>query len=140
MFLNFLGKYREGGLLFMRIGLGLIFMMHGIPKLIGGPTVWRGLGKALGAIGIHFAGPLSSLTTFFGFMAAFAEGVGGALLILGLFFRPACLLLTFTMIVATMMLVRKGEPFPTYSHPLKMAVVFIGLMVVGPGKYSVDKG
>ena len=67
MFLNFLGKYREGGLLFLRIGLGAIFLMHGIPKLIGGPGTWRGLGKALGAVGIHFGDPLSFMTTFFGF-------------------------------------------------------------------------
>lgn len=140
MFLSFLSKYREGGLLFLRAGLGISFMIHGIPKLLGGPKLWHGLGEALGAVGIHFGPPIAFMTTSFGFMASFAEGVGGALLVLGLFFRPACFLLVCTMCVATAMLHGKGGDFnTTTSRPLELAIVFASLIFIGPGKYSLDK-
>jgi putative oxidoreductase len=133
MVLTFLGKYREGGLLFLRLGLGIMFIIHGAPKILGGPAGWHTLGKAIGAIGIH------GYPTFFGFMAAFSECFGGIFLILGLFFRPACILLAITMIVATATLVKRNEKFPTLSHPIELGIVFASLVLIGPGKYSIDK-
>ena len=41
MVLRFLDKYRDIGLLFLRIGIGVMFIMHGLPKLIGGPEKWE---------------------------------------------------------------------------------------------------
>ena len=35
MLLKFLGKYRDVGLLVLRLGLGIMFMAHGLPKLAG---------------------------------------------------------------------------------------------------------
>jgi putative oxidoreductase len=76
-----------------------------------------------------------------GFLAAVTEGIGGVLLILGAFYRPICLLLCFTMIVATLHLSSsvKAREFKAYAHPLELAVVFFGLAFVGPGRFSVDK-
>ena len=37
---SFLDRYRDLGLLVMRVGLGLSFMAHGWPKLVGGPETW----------------------------------------------------------------------------------------------------
>jgi putative oxidoreductase len=135
MLLKFLGKYRDAGLLFMRLGLGVAFIIHGLPKLTGGPKVWAGVGAAMGNIGIH------RWPEVWGFLASVTEGIGGVLLILGAFYRPVCLLLAFTMTLATLQLSSdaKTRNFNTYSHPLKMAVVFLGLAFVGPGRLSVDK-
>jgi putative oxidoreductase len=135
MLLKFLAKYRDAGLLFMRFGLGVIFVIHGLPKLTGGPATWRGIGQAMGNIGIH------QWPEFWGFLAAVTEGLGGVLLVLGAFFRPACLLLGFTMAMATVQLMSdaKMRDFKAYSHPLKMAVVFVGLAFIGPGRFSIDK-
>ena len=134
MLLKFLGKYRDAGLLFLRIGLGAAFIMHGLPKLTEGPKLWSVLGKSMGEIGIHF------FPAFWGFLAAASEGIGGIFLILGFCYRPVCLLLTCTMVVATLTLAcGKSADFTAYSHPLKMAVVFFGLAFVGPGKFSIDK-
>lgn len=133
MLLKFLGKYRDAGLLFMRLGLGAAYVIHGLPKLSGGMKAWQGLGGAMGEVGIHF------WPTFWGFMAALTETLGGVFLILGLFYRPICLMLTFTMIVATLVLANPKSKFAEYSHPLKMAVVFFGLAFVGPGRLSIDK-
>ena len=40
-------KWRDSGLLILRIGLGIAFMVHGWPKLMGGPRFWEGLGGAV---------------------------------------------------------------------------------------------
>jgi putative oxidoreductase len=135
MLLKFLAKYRDAGLLFMRFGLGVAFIMHGVPKLSDGPAAWRGIGQAMGNIGIH------QWPEFWGFLAAVSEGVGGVLLVLGAFFRPTCLLLAFTMAMATTQLMSdaKTRKFNVFSHPLEMAVVFVGLAFIGPGRFSIDK-
>jgi putative oxidoreductase len=134
MLLKFLGKYRDAGLLFLRIGLGAAFIVHGLPKLTGGSKVWTALGKGMAEIGIDF------FPAFWGFMAAATEGIGGIFLILGFCHRPVCLLLTFTMTIATLTHVSAKKPsFGEYSHPLEMAVVFLSLAFVGPGKFSIDK-
>ena len=134
MLLKFLGKHRDLGLLILRLGLGAIYIVHGLPKLIGGPKAWIDYGHAMGHVGIHF------WPVFWGFMAAVSEGIGGVLLILGAFYRPVCLLLAFTMTIATVSLVSgKGRDFKQYSHPLKMAFVFVGLACIGPGRFSIDK-
>ncbi len=137
MILTFLTKYRELGLLLLRVGLGVMFVIHGAPKIMGGPETWTALGKATSSVGIHF------LPIFWGFMAACAECFGGLFLILGLFFRPACILLGITMTVAAMMhlsMLKPGTNFMSVvAHPIEMAIVFYSLILIGPGKYSVDK-
>jgi putative oxidoreductase len=131
--LDNLGKYRNTGLLILRVGLGAMMMFHGLPKIMGGPDGWAGLGGSMGVIGINF------LPTFWGFMAAIAEGLGGFLLLLGLFFRPVNMLLTFTMIIAALVHVSKGEGISGASHAIELGIVFFSLIFVGPGKYSVDR-
>ncbi len=131
--LEVLGRYRNTGLLLLRVGLGVMFITHGFPKLAGGPDGWHKLGGTMQVVGIHFA------PTFWGFMAAVAETFGGFLLIVGLFFRPACLLILTTMLIATTMHLTKGDGLGIASHPIEMAIVFFCLLFIGPGKYSVDK-
>ena len=134
MLFKFLAKYRDAGLLVLRLGLGIAFLIHGLPKLTAGPKFWVSLGSAMDHLGIH------QFHVVFGFLASVTEGIGGLLLILGAFYRPTCLLLTFVMIVATLQLAtERGNDFKIYSHPLKMAVVFFGLAFVGPGRFSIDK-
>lgn len=108
-------------------------MGHGYPKLMGGPESWAGLGGALGPLGIHFA------PTFLGFMAAISEFGGGLLLILGLWTRPACFFLCSTMVVATLMHLSQGDPFQAYSHAMESAILFAGLLLIGPGRFSLDE-
>lgn len=128
-----LGKYRNTGLLLIRLGLGVMFIIHGFPKIAGGVSGWEGLGGSMKLIGINF------FPTFWGFMAAATETFGGFLLIVGLFFRPACLLLIFTMAIAALVHFSKGDGIGGASHAIELGIVFIGLTFIGPGKYSVDK-
>lgn len=133
MILHQFDRYRDAGLLILRIGMGVMFMLHGFPKLMGGPDLWTGIGGATAAIGMDFA------PTFMGFMAAIAEFGGGLLLALGLLTRPACLLLCCTMIVATTMHIHNGDGFNRYSHALEAAILFFSLLLIGPGKWSLDE-
>jgi putative oxidoreductase len=128
-----LAQYRNTGLLIMRVGLGIMMIMHGYPKLFGGTEKWEKIGGAMTNIGIDFA------PTFWGFMAATAEGVGGVLILLGLFFRPTCILIIFTMIIAAITHLSKGDGLMGASHAIELAFAFAGLLVLGAGKYSVDK-
>lgn len=130
--LKFLGKFNYLGLLIIRLGLGVAFVLHGTPKIFGGPQVWEQLGGAMAHFGIA-ASPVA-----WGFMAAFAEFAGGILFLLGFLFRPACLLLASTMLVATTMHIKTGDDFKVYSHALELLIIFSGLLFVGPGKLSID--
>lgn len=128
-----LGKFSNFGLLIMRAGVGVMMMTHGIPKLMGGPEKWAKIGEAIGNIGIH------AYPVFWGFMAAASEGIGGFLLLLGLFFRPTSLFLLITMIVAVAHHFHSGDSIGEASHAIELAFVFFGFLFIGPGKYSVDK-
>ncbi|HXV21874.1 MAG TPA: DoxX family protein [Desulfuromonadales bacterium] len=134
MALKFLGKYREFGLLLLRLGIGAMFLYHGWPKLVGGPEKWEKVGLAMQFAGVH------AVPTAWGLAAALSEFAGGLCLILGLFFRPACLLLTITMAVAANMHLGKGEGILAASHAIELGILFFSLLFIGPGRYSVDKG
>jgi putative oxidoreductase len=119
------------GLLVLRLGFGLGFVFfHGWSKLVGGPERWAGVGSAVEHIGIGFG------HTFFGFLAAFAESVGGLLIAAGFLFRPAALLLAGTMLVAWIRHVDTGSGTP--AHAFKNFWVALGISLIGPGRFSVD--
>jgi putative oxidoreductase len=131
--LKSLRNYADLGLLVGRVGLGILFMLHGWPKLAGGQAGWERLGHAMAALGITF------LPKFWGLAAGLTEFGGGILLILGFVFRPACLLIAFDMFVAFVSLFKSGRGFLEYSRPLEMLCVFVILLFVGPGKHSFDR-
>ena len=87
----------------------------------------------MNVFGINFAAP------FWGALAAFTEFLGGFLILVGWGFRPVCILLGFTMLVAGLTHYQGGEGFNGYSHALKMFGIFAGLLFIGPGKYSLER-
>lgn len=125
-------SHRAIGLLLLRLGIGTLFILHGWPKLAGGPEMWQQLGGTMQVVGISFAPIL------WGFLAGFAEVAGGFLLLLGLFWRPACLLLLFTMLIAIAWHLTNGDTFNGYAHALQSAILFFSLYFIGPGKHSLD--
>lgn len=126
-------KLKDFGILILRIGIGLVFVViHGWPKIAGGSEMWTRLGGAMKNLGITF------YPEAWGFMSAFAEFGGGILLLLGLFTRPIAFIMAFNMFVATMMHFSKLDAWGTISHPLTLFAVFFALIFIGAGKYSLD--
>ena len=126
-----LEKHRDAGLLLLRLGFGIGFMYyHGYSKLIGGPETWENLGGAMSRFGITF------WPTFWGFLISFAESIGAVFIAVGFLFQPMCLILGIGMFVAWFGHVVSGNGNP--GHPFKNMSVLIGLMFIGPGRFSVD--
>jgi putative oxidoreductase len=124
-------RYRDIGLLILRIGFGLsFFWYHGYPKLAGGPEGWERTGDAVANIGITFG------HTAWGLAAALSEGVGGLLFAAGLFFRPVCLAMLGVMVMATVD--QLGREMPQPEHAMKNAFVLAGMFLVGAGRYTVN--
>jgi putative oxidoreductase len=122
------------GLLILRVGIGGMFIAHGWPKLVGGPERWEKIGGAVKVFGIDFA------PTFFGFAAAAAETLGGLCLALGVLFTPALAMLVVTMAVAAAMHLDRGDGFARSSHAIESAILFVALMLIGPGKLRLKRG
>ena len=120
------------GLLVLRIGIGLVFVYHGLPKITGGVAKWTEIGQAMGMFGITVA------PAFWGLMAAVAEFCGGLALIAGFLTRIFAGLMLFTMVVATALMFHLGKGMTGAGHALSMAIVFLSLVVSGPGMFSLD--
>jgi putative oxidoreductase len=134
MILTFLNKYRDAGLLFLRVGFGLAYIfIHGLPKILGGPERWEKVGSAMGMIGVNFA------PKFWGLVAGCSELVGGLFLILGFFFRPACMLIAYVMFMAVLVKFGRGQGIFGAAHALENGIVLIALILIGPGKHALDE-
>ena len=130
--MQFLAKYRETGLLIMRVGLGVLFIILTGPVLLAGPSRWASFGSAIRNLGLnnHFQ--------FWGFLGALIGCLGGALMIFGLFFRPGVLLvltITFVHLLGAL----EGGTLRANLAAVELGLMLLGLLFVGLGKYSVDK-
>jgi putative oxidoreductase len=110
----------------------MFVFMHGLPKLMGGVTLWRGLGGAFNRlIGVSF------VPEFWGFAAAISEFGGGLCLIAGIFFRPVCALMLFTMAIAVASIIRGGYGFNGAAQPFELGIVLLALFLTGPGRFTL---
>lgn len=126
-------RYGDLGLLLVRAGVGISYiLLHGWFKLAGGPEFWAQLGQNMGHLGITFA------PVVWGFLSALAETFGALLVALGLLFRPAAAILAVNMTVAVVSHLAGGETWYDASHALHMGTLFVALVLIGPGRYSVD--
>lgn len=123
----------DPGLLVLRVGIGLMFaLLHGLPKLVGGVSMWKGLGGAFNRLlGVV------CVPAFWGFLASLSECGGGICLILGVCFRPACALILFTLVIAVASIIRGGYGFDSVSHLVELAVVLLSLLFTGPGRLTL---
>ncbi|KFA89911.1 DoxX family protein [Archangium violaceum] len=111
----------------VRVVFGLtLALAHGLPKVTGDISRF-----AEGVAGLGFPIPL-----FFAWCAALAELVGGLLVALGLFTRPAAAFAAFTMVVALYR--HRVDPFGRMELALLYLAVLAAAVLVGGGPYSVD--
>lgn len=131
--LKFMDRFRDLGLLILRLGIGFMFINHGWPKISGGVETWKGLGMTMNNFGIDF------LPEVWGFLAAIAEFGGGILFALGMFFRPIALVMAIDMAVAVSFhLMSQGQTFIEAAHPIEIGILFVSAFFIGPGKLSLD--
>ena len=132
MRLAFLAKYRETGLLLIRVSVGLLFILYAAPALMGGPKAWAQFGAGAANFGMHSHGQ------FWGLLGSLLGCLGGVLMIFGLFFRIG-VLLVLLLAVAHASTVYNGPGFRVALPSLEICFVLVGILFIGPGKYSVDK-
>jgi putative oxidoreductase len=132
--LQFLGKYRETGLLLIRASIGLIFIVLIAPLLWQGQGSWERFGSAMRHLDFH------SHYKFWGFVGALLGCTGGILMILGLLFRIGVLLALAVTVVHLIAVWGGHGDLHSRIPVLEMAVLLLSLLFIGPGKYSVDKG
>jgi len=120
--------YTELGLLVLGIGRGLyIALGHWLGKMPPSEGFISGVEK------LGFPMP-----SFFGWMAGLSEFLGGLLIALGLFTRPAAFFVVCTM--ATAAFIRHAEdPFGTKEKALLYLTVGLCLILTGGGNYSLGK-
>ena len=109
----------------LRIMAGLLYMEHGMQKLLGFPP------------SDNPGPPLMSLLGFGGVLELF----GGFLLVIGLFTRPVAFVLAGMMAVAYFMAHAPRSFFPVLNGgdaPILFCFVFLYLFIAGPGSWSVD--
>jgi putative oxidoreductase len=126
--MKFLNSLQPFGLAILRVALALIFIYHGYPKLVRTDAMMRQFFIQHGFPG-YFVG-----------LAGILECAGGGLLLMGLFTRPAALLLAAEMLVAIwkVKLVHGVFAVNEYQFELALAAACVALATVGPGSLSVD--
>ena len=120
------------GLAIIRVGVGILFIGHGSLKIYRGVGELTWTGEQMANLGIRFA-PL-----FWGICAMLSEFLGGISLTLGLATRLTTPFMSFTMLVAIIYHLKKGDPYGYYSFPMSQLAVFVGIFFAGSGIYSLD--
>jgi putative oxidoreductase len=122
--------------LLLRVGIGLVFFVSGLGKLMGGIA---GVSMFFGKLGIPLPGVAAPLITFL-------EMLGGLAIMLGLFTRPISVLLICDMLVAILMaklpmaMAAKtfSDSFNAIRLELLLALSSAALALGGAGLYSLD--
>lgn len=126
--MKFLNGLQPMGLLVLRVALGVIFIYHGYPKLVhANPDM-------------HQFFVNHGLPAYFVGVSGVLECFGGLLVLIGLFTRPAALLLAIEMGVAIWK-VHSGHGIMVvkdYELPLVIGAACFALATVGAGAISLD--
>ena len=123
--------------LVLRLGLGIMFMAHGLQKAFGafGGAGIEGFAKMLSGLGFQPA-------VFWAYLAAYAELIGGLFLILGLFVRSsAALLLIVISVAAAKVHITKGFFLKSggFEYNFIIIAICVALMLLGPGKFGITR-
>lgn len=114
-------------ILILRVGAGLLIFTHGWPKLM---KVFNG--------DFAFADPIGIGAGLSLVLAAFAEGICGFLVTLGLGTRFASIVLSINMFVVVFF-AHADDPFSTKEKGILFLLLFLVISLTGGGKYSLDK-
>jgi putative oxidoreductase len=121
-----LERYTPYALAALRIVAALVFMEHGTQKLFGFPAP---PGGGLPEVGSLF------------WIGAWGELVGGALLLLGLFTRPAAFVIAGEMAAAYWVFHAPASFYPVLNGgdaAVLFTFIFLLFVFTGPGAWSLD--
>ena len=105
-----------------------MLLTHGVPKL-----------QRLFAEGpIEIADPLGIGAAPTLFLAVFSEFLCAVLVLIGFKTRWATIPIIITMLVAALVQ-HAGDPFGSKEKSLLFLLIFVTILLLGPGAYSVDK-
>jgi putative oxidoreductase len=129
--LRYLDRLQPLALLVMRLALGTIMTVHGYHKVFGGLSHFA-----------HMVGGMG-LPAWLGYVAAFTELLGGILILVGFFTRPAAFAVCVDLCVAIWKIHLHnglmGSPDrPGYEFPLAVATLAFALIFFGAGAISLD--
>ncbi len=134
--LPFLDHFRGLAPLVLRLGVGLVFAVHGFSKLTNGPAQFSSMLTGLGV-----GAPL-----VFAWLVTIAELVGGLLIIVGLLTRLATLPLIATLAGAILLvkvdvgiIAPMGSPMPGAEVDIALLAGLVALLFMGPGRLSIDR-
>ncbi len=128
------------GILLLRVGLGIDFLLHGSQKLFGA-FGGMGIGGTAGFFGFLGANPPGLWAVVVGLV----EFLGGAALVLGIFSRIAAVAIAVDMVMA-IALFNWSHGFFTetrtggWEFDLVLLVALLGIALVGPGSLSLSAG
>ena len=121
-----LSRYQPQLLGLLRIVAALLFLAHGVVKLFGFPPgAMPGVQDPMTLLGI----------------AGIIELVAGALIMIGLFTRPAAFIASGEMAVAYWMFHGSQSPYPVVNMgdaAILFCFIFLYLAAAGPGAFSID--
>jgi putative oxidoreductase len=125
--MGFLTKYQPQLLSLLRIVTGLLFLEHGVQKILGFP--------------VPMQMPPDHATIIM--VAGYIELIGGALIVLGLFSRIAAFIASGEMAVAYWMAhVPRGGLLPSQNHgaeAILFCFVFLYIAAAGPGPLAINQ-
>ena len=129
--MRYLDRLQPLALLLMRLTLGVIMVVHGYHKVFGGLHHHAQLVAGLG------------LPAWLGYVSSFTELLGGLLILVGLFTRPAAFAVCVDLVVAIWKVHLHnglmGSPDrPGYEFALAASTLAFALIFFGGGPIAID--
>ncbi len=128
-------KLTDIAILALRIGVGVIFVAHGMQKILG-VFGGSGIGGFAGMLkGLGFFAPL-----FWAWIAALAEGLGGLFLLLGIIPRISAGFIAIVMLVAIITVHAPKGFFLAqggFEYNFLILLNCVAIMLTGGGKFSI---
>lgn len=125
---QFLAKNSHVNVLFLRLGVSLVFVYRGYNKLFGiGPVKTA---QYFDSVGI----PLASVAVY---VSGSVEFFGGLMVGLGLLTRQASLFLLLNMAVA-IFVAHRADSYPAMEHAIQMAILSVATLFSGSGRWSLE--
>lgn len=137
---NIFSPYSDLGLFILRLAAGIIFLVHGWPKLnpnspMKGPAGFGGFLKQMGV----------PMPIFFGWVVALLETLGAVLLILGLGTRVLAVLFAIDMLVAILVAKKRvmkvgfsAQQATGWEFDFILGAVALSLLFTGAGNIALD--